>query len=501
MTFVNDTKEFEGSSIDLGKCENKLRQHYNISKDVNLTIIKLDLRRNDSTVNNVQYEVFNPLNRSERLDLSLCNEEKIAVLNPVELETQNKLEFIVNFNKYDFFSEESDFFTDECVTFTSEEGTDVTLPDRYNDYNLRNKLCQNGCEFNNYDSSKKKVECYCPPNKGFTDLSISDIEKIMKEVDNSDANNNNEATNYKNNYSGINGRLTKCAKNIFSSYFVQNYILIIFTLLLAIYIVLSVLYVIFKNKVWKATFGDRKPQSSAKSGSDLDEKEPGSNSTGRTLTRSRIQENKTNIDPHGMDSYEYDKAKEKDDRRLLSMFISSLTKREIYLFSFTNEGNISIIKKALLVFTLINYIATNTFFITEKNVHQIYLDHGKYNCGYQFKFIIASVILSSVFLYIAKYLCTIRKSSKDIYNSLELKIWILLGITIPLFIFYWIYVGSVTSVYINTNKHLLINIILTFVFASIFEFLLAIISASLRYFGLKKGKSLLYKISQIINYL
>ena len=65
------------------------------------------------------------------------------------MESQNKLEFIVNFNKFDFF-------IDECLTFTSEEGTDVTLPDRYNDYNLKDKLCQNGCKFNNYDSSKKK---------------------------------------------------------------------------------------------------------------------------------------------------------------------------------------------------------------------------------------------------------------------------------------------------------------------------------------------------------
>ena len=45
---------------------------------------------------------------------------------------------------------------------------------------------------------QKKLECYCPPNKGFTEISIKDIVKIMKEVDISDANINNEVTNYKN---------------------------------------------------------------------------------------------------------------------------------------------------------------------------------------------------------------------------------------------------------------------------------------------------------------
>lgn len=64
------------------------------------------------------------------------------------MESQNKLAFFDNFNKYDFFSEESDFFIDE--------------------------LSQNGCEFNNYNSWKKE-ECYCPPNKGFIDLSIKEI--------------------------------------------------------------------------------------------------------------------------------------------------------------------------------------------------------------------------------------------------------------------------------------------------------------------------------------
>ena len=184
------------------------------------------------------------------------------------------------------------------------------------------------------------------------------------------------------------------------------------------------------------------------------------------------------------------------------MFISSIIKREIFTFSFIKDLNIAIIKKALLIFAFINYFAVNTFFFNEKNIHQIYVDKGKYNSGYQFKYVILSVLLSSLFLYIAKYLSTTKGNySKEVANSLEFKIWILFGATIPLFIFYWVYIGGVTSVYINSNNHLFINIILTVVFCAIFECLLAAISASLRYFGLKNNKSILYDLSRIINHL
>ena len=63
-------------------------------------------------------------------------------------------------------------------------------------------------------------------------------------------------------------------------------------------------------------------------------------------------------------------------------------------------------------------------------------------------------------------------------------------------VFYWIYIGSFTTVYINTQKHLSINFILTFVFYSIYELILTLISCILRKISLsKKNLQKLYEIS------
>ena len=149
-----------------------------------------------------------------------------------------------------------------------------------------------------------------------------------------------------------------------------------------------------------------------------------------------------------------------------------------------------------------NYLVTNAFFFNEKNIHQIYLDKGEYNLGYQMKYIFVAVLLSSIFLYIAKCFSTSNKpyDSTNI-NSLEIKIWILLGISIGISIFYWVYIGSLTSTYVNVKKHLLLNALMTFIFCCILECVLALISATLRKYSINNGKSTLYSISKIINFL
>jgi len=512
VTFINENN-FKETEINLGDCEKKLKKYYNIPDDNKLTIIKLDFKKNDSSINNVQYEVFNSKNRSQRLDLSICNEEKIIVKNQLDPKLSvNKVAIILNNSQYNSFDSEDEIYNNECVVFTSEEKTDVVPKDRFDDYYFKNKICQNGCELKDLDITSGKASCSCPPNKGFSNIEFSDVEKLLDDDDNT--NNNNNIVKYQE-YSSINGKMAKCAKNIFSGYFIKNYILIIFTLLLIGYIAIFVFYLVSKDNIWSIAFCDDPKENKKeemtekvvrevkiKNSNDINDIETNKNAGTSDRMTKKPPKNIIEKLRKDIDEYKFEDAKEKDKRPLIKMFISSIIKREIFTFSFIKDLNIAIIKKALLIFAFINYFAVNTFFFNEKNIHQIYVDKGKYNSGYQFKYVILSVLLSSLFLYIAKYLSTTKGNySKEVANSLEFKIWILFGATIPLFIFYWVYIGGVTSVYINSNNHLFINIILTVVFYAIFECLLAAISASLRYFGLKNNKSILYDLSRIINHL
>ena len=493
ITSASELNYFGGSDVDLGPCEEKLRKYYNIPEDIKLTIIKLDFKKNDSSVNNIQYEIFNPKNRTERLDLSICNDEKIIVKNPLDTSiTPNRITLIED---YGLWSESNDFFNNECSIFTSEEGTDVLIQDRIIEYNYNNKICQNDCEFKEINKTTGEALCLCPPNKGFINTSISNIEEIMNysdELTSTNNNNNNSITNQK--YSAVNTKVLKCTNNILIDFF-KNYILIIYTLLLIAYIIISFIFFINKKKYLRNLFegieDKQKIDNKSNPPKDIGSKEK----MEPYIVPIRL---KKTIDK---DMFDYSEAVTKDKRTFISILFSSLKKREIILLGFTNDSNINILKKCLLILAFINYFATNTFFFTEKNIHQIYLDKGKYNFAYQCKYIIFASLISSIFLYLAKCMCTVSEVKNKKNNQLPKKILILITISTGIFIFYWVYIGSFTSTYINTKKHLIINVIITFVFCSILEFLLAIISAILRICGIRKKKSTLYSISKIINFL
>ena len=67
---------------------------------------------------------------------------------------------------YNLFNETDKFYTDICTVYTSENGTDMLLEDRKKEIFEKNgnkTLCQNGCQFLNYDSNQEKAECECSP--------------------------------------------------------------------------------------------------------------------------------------------------------------------------------------------------------------------------------------------------------------------------------------------------------------------------------------------------
>ena len=69
------------SSIDLGSCENDLKQFYNISDNDSLIMLKIDLKNEDHSQTYVHYELFDPY-KYISLNLSLCN-SKITISIPL----------------------------------------------------------------------------------------------------------------------------------------------------------------------------------------------------------------------------------------------------------------------------------------------------------------------------------------------------------------------------------------------------------------------------------
>jgi len=146
------------SSIDLGECEKKLKKSENIPSSQSLIIFKTDILIKELSTTYALYEVYNPLTL-EKLNLSVCINDKIRIDIPVELNSNiKKLYNSLNELGYNLFNENYSFYQDICTTYTSENKTDILLSDRKKDIYMEGQsqpICQKGCKLSSYDSQNK----------------------------------------------------------------------------------------------------------------------------------------------------------------------------------------------------------------------------------------------------------------------------------------------------------------------------------------------------------
>ena len=158
------------SKIDLGDCENLLKDHYHIDRNISLIIVKFEKLTNISTERSLQYEVYDPFNKT-KLDLSICQNTTINIYVPVTLSDElHNLYHELKEQGYNLFDEKSDFYQDICTPFDSPNGTDVSLNDRYIYYfNNNETVCQSNCKFSNYSIESKYLKCECDISNSIID--------------------------------------------------------------------------------------------------------------------------------------------------------------------------------------------------------------------------------------------------------------------------------------------------------------------------------------------
>ena len=156
------------STLILGECENILKRIYGIQNDLALLIFKIDYYQPGSLVPVIGYEVYHPLNKS-KLDLNYCKNASVNFNIPVSI-NENFL------FKYD---PEHEYYKDNCIPSTSEDGTDIILNDRQNEFNNKNmSLCESECTFTEYESESKLANCKCGiKNKEFV------ISELINQAD------------------------------------------------------------------------------------------------------------------------------------------------------------------------------------------------------------------------------------------------------------------------------------------------------------------------------
>ena len=171
------------SSIDFDECEKKIKEKYKMKEEDDLIIFKTDIHSDNSSAIYVQYEIYDP-NSLALIPLDICEDVTININIPIFLDKTTESLYIDLINSgYNLFDSNDSFYNDICKTYTTENGTDITLLDRKAIIYENNKdvyLCQEGCSFTSYNETTKKSKCNCSVQNTLTITDIKEIKKINK---------------------------------------------------------------------------------------------------------------------------------------------------------------------------------------------------------------------------------------------------------------------------------------------------------------------------------
>jgi len=156
------------SILKLKECEERLKTDNGINENETLIIFKIDVYKDGLLMPVIEYEVYHPT-EFYKLDLSVCDDLKIEISLPVFINEEELY-------KHD---PSSDYYNDKCYSYESDNGTDLTLSDRQNEYANNNlTICEVNCDLINYDIETKYATCNCDIK---SDINIDSEEGIDKD--------------------------------------------------------------------------------------------------------------------------------------------------------------------------------------------------------------------------------------------------------------------------------------------------------------------------------
>ena len=597
------------SMMDLGHCEYLLKTENGIDENTPLIILKFEKLTNTASEKNVQYEIFNPNNKT-KMDLSICQSSPFNIYIPIVLSerTQNLYEDLAE-SGYNLFNINDSFYQDICTPYESENGTDVLLSDRKNDfYSANETMCQSNCNYSNYSFESSYLKCEC--NVETDNIDIKNSEKFSGKMLYSSFYEVLKYSNFK---------VAKCYKLVFNiNVLTKNYgslvVIIFFSFYLAFFVIFLVkgispfeidtaktiierksmkdnsknnkdnknkdenveIYHKEKNdtKITKTEMGKNKNKNNTKKkeinnpikkknkdktnliktnsknylierdnrkvkyktkidnssyklsnkpikrkiGSFIVKSHMNDNSQNNNLNESEITKEE-NLDDYELSDLDYLAAIELDKRPFSQIYWSNLKRNHIILLTFfsCHDYNIYYIKFARFLFLISTDMALNVFFFTDKSMHKIYLNYGKYDFVQSIPQMVYTTVISQLIEVFLSYLSMTDKHIYQIkhlkdesmkktiifqsFKCIKLKLIGFFVFTFVFFAFYWYFISCFCAVYQNTQVIFIKDSISTFFSGLAYPFVVYLIPSSLRVLALKdtnKKRTFIYKLSDII---
>ena len=524
------------TKIDLGECEIKLRYFYNISINESLYIRKIDIMQEGMKTLKVEYNVYAKLYGKKliNLNLTVCENSKISISIPIKIN-----------HDLDKFNSSSGYYNDICYTTTSEDGTDISLKDRQNEFINRDKIiCQEDCDFSEYNYETLVAKCSCEVKKcsdSFADMNINKA-KIFE--------------NFKNIKNIANFNFLICYKNLFNKNGILNnigfYLLLIIILfhIITIFIFIMKQFKVLKKKInkiisIKANEKDKVYNISKINKLDTQKKSSFNKKKSKkyikkmkiknkkTLNDSRLKINSNNnknnkIKKEDINKYIIDEEINEFsynlaiiyDKRNYCQYYASLIKTQhnliCALFN-NNDYNSGIIKIDLFFIGFAIEYTVNALFYNDDTMHKIYESKGQFDLETQLPITFYSTIISYILNYPLNCLALsndliinfkqissgikIMKKAKTLKNTLFIKFILYFIISFLFLLFFWYYLSMFGVIYRNTQIHLLKDTLMNFGFSLIFPFIIYLFPGLFRIPSLSntnKKRQYLYSFSKFL---
>ena len=470
-----------------------------------MIIFKIDYFQPESLIPIIGYEIFHPETK-EKLSLKYCEDELVKYNIPVDINEDNLF----------MYDPKNEYYQDQCIPSTTNNGTDILLNDRQNEYNSNNmSLCESNCTLNGYDTKTKKATCEC---------GIRTKQLVISELMNQT---NLLSYNFDNNKKSSNMITMKCYYTLFTKNGllknIGSYILL-FTILL--FMVSSILFYkcgynlledeikeIIRTKEENSNYKTKpikaidipmkkgqsiKKMKKAKTKKIKKKKKKQKKMNNQSFNRSNdipksfhklqtnINEDKIhskniyleNQNPiiyndYEMNSFSYEKAIKYDKRTFFKYYISLIRTKQLLIFPFCpmEDYNSRIVKIDLFFLAFCIYSFINCLFFDEKTIHKIYEDEGIYNFIYLIPHILYSFIISHTLFTITKYFSLSEKNISEIKaeksldisydisdkakRCIKIKYICFYCLSILFLLFFWYYLSSFGAVYQNTQIYLI----------------------------------------------
>ena len=152
--------------VDLGQCEDKLREAYHLPPDMKMYVIGIDSPNyhGNSSINVFNYEIYLK-NGTKIHDLSPCDTTKVQISSSIKDLDSTHYSKAQDFYEegYDIYNRSSLFYVDQCAP-AQDDGNDITLEDRAKYYYPNVSICNQGCKYNIVDFETQRFLCDCNAN-------------------------------------------------------------------------------------------------------------------------------------------------------------------------------------------------------------------------------------------------------------------------------------------------------------------------------------------------